>query len=162
MMTPLTMIHIDGATAGTRQVGAAAVARTTDGRFLGWLSRQLPRMTNNEAEYHGLLLGLELAQRLGMERVLIVSDSEIVVRQMEGRSRVLSARLRALHREACQTVRTFDNVRFRHVPREQNRLADALAGEALLGQTVQCDGPSQRIPQLGRIRSHFSRLWPPT
>ena len=58
-------IHVDGAMSGTMSAGAAAVARTQEGYFLGWLSRQLEPMTNNEAEYQAALLGLLLAQRLG-------------------------------------------------------------------------------------------------
>lgn len=129
-------IHVDGAVSGTQYAGAAAVARTPDGVFLGWLSRQMPAMTNNEAEYQAALLGLALARRLGASAVEIVSDSEVVVRQMQGQSRVLSQRLRQLHQETCARIGHFQQVSFRHVPREENHLADALATEALLGRPV--------------------------
>jgi ribonuclease HI len=130
-------IFVDGAVSGTEHAGAAAVARTPEGYFLGWWSRRLPQMTNNEAEYHATLLGLALARRLGAEVVEIVSDSEVVVRQMKGQSRVLSSRLKQLHQETCKVVGGFTAVSFRHVPREQNCLADALATDALGGQIVQ-------------------------
>ncbi|MBX3057908.1 MAG: ribonuclease HI family protein [Anaerolineae bacterium] len=130
-------IFVDGAVSGTEHAGAAAVARTPEGYFLGWWSRRLPQMTNNEAEYHATLLGLTLARRLGADVVEIVSDSEVVVRQMQGQSRVLSGRLKHLHQEACKVVGVFTAVSFRHVPREQNCLADALATEALAGRIVQ-------------------------
>jgi ribonuclease HI len=146
MMMNECTIHIDGATAGKLHAGAAAVARSVDGDFLGWTSRQLPRMTNNEAEYHALLLGLELAQQLQLQQVRILSDSEVVVRQMAGRSRVLSARLRLLHRDACLAVRYFEHVHLAHVPREENRLADALAGEAISGATVQSSALKSHKP----------------
>lgn len=133
-------IHVDGATGSETASGVAAVARTAGGHFRGWLSRRLPAMTNNEAEYHGALLGLELARALAARRVRILSDSEVVVFQMQGRSRVNSRRLRRLHRQTCVAVRDFESVAFQHVPRGQNRLADALAGEALTGRTVQLDG----------------------
>ncbi len=129
-------IHVDGAVSGTQHAGAAAVARSADGYFLGWLSRQFPAMTNNEAEYQAALLGLLLARHLGASIVEIVSDSEVVVRQMQGQSRVLSQRLRQLHQETCASSGQFRQVTFRHVPREENHLADALATEALLGRTV--------------------------
>ena len=129
-------IHVDGAVSGTQFAGAAAVARSSDGYFLGWLSRQFPAMTNNEAEYQAALLGLLLARQLGASIVEIVSDSEVVVRQMQGQSRVLSQRLRQLHQEACASSGQFRQVTFRHVHREENHLADALATEALLGRTV--------------------------
>ncbi len=133
-------IHVDGAMSGTTSAGAAAIARTKEGYFVGWLSRQLEPMTNNEAEYQAVLLGLALAQRLGANRVEIVSDSEVVVRQMQGQSRVLSGRLKGLHQETCRRIGYFEKVSFRHVTREYNHLADALATEALAGRVV-------RMPQ---------------
>ncbi|MCP4358140.1 MAG: ribonuclease HI family protein [Chloroflexi bacterium] len=130
-------IFVDGAVSGTQFAGAAAVARTTEGYFLGWLSRQLPVMSNNEAEYHAALLGLTLAKRLRIEIVEIVSDSEVVVRQMRGQSRVLSKRLKRLHQKTCVRAGHFQTVSFRHVLRDKNCLADALAAEALAGKIVQ-------------------------
>ena len=143
-MPPIT-IHVDGATAGTTQAGIAAIARTPEGYFLGWLSRQLPRMTNNEAEYRATLLGLALAQRLKARQVTIISDSEVVVRQMRGISRVHSSRLKPLHQETCARVRHFAAVEFKHVPRAENALADALAAEALNGRCVHMP-PSSSLP----------------
>jgi ribonuclease HI len=130
-------IYVDGALAGGQQVGIAAVARTRQGQFLGWKSRQLPRMTNNEAEYRAALLGLELARQLGAEAVDVVTDSQVVVQQMRGYSRVNSPRLKELHQQACLAVRFFQTVSFRHVRRDENKLADALAAEALAGRVVQ-------------------------
>lgn len=127
-------IFVDGATAGGRYSGIAAIALTTEGGFLGWASRRLPSMTNNEAEYESVLLGLRLARALQAPRVEIVSDSEVVVRQMQGRSQVHSSGLRSLYQQTCASCRHFQAVEFRHVAREQNRLADALAAEALAGR----------------------------
>ena len=102
----------------------------------------MPRMTNNEAEYEAALLGLALAARLGARRVEIVADSEVVVRQMRGLSRVNSARLKGLHQQTCQAVSRFETVVFTHVSRDKNRLADALAAEAIDGRVVRMP-PSQ-------------------
>ena len=129
-------VFVDGGIAGVGHTGAAAVARTAEGYFRGWLSRQMPRMTNNEAEYRAALLGLELARGLGARRVEIVADSEVVVRQMRGLSRVNSARLKRLHQETCRAAADFEEVVFTHVSREKNRLADALAAEAIAGRVV--------------------------
>ena len=129
-------IYVDGGVAGTQFAGAAAVARTPEGFFVGWLSRQLPSMTNNEAEYHALLLGLTLARNLDVAQFEIVSDSEVVVKQMCGQSQVRSQRLKGLHQEACRFVAVFAAVSFRHVTRDLNSLADALATEAFSGQVV--------------------------
>jgi ribonuclease HI len=150
------MIHVDGAIAGNRHTGIAAVARTGKGYFLGWISRRLPRMTNNEAEYHAALLGLELARELRAGRVDILSDSETVVRQMAGTSRVNSPRLKPLHRETCRVVADFESVRFIYVGREANKLADALAAEALAGQLVSMPGLSQ-LNARGRLAGFLRR-----
>lgn len=142
-MSDRVTIHVDGAVSGTEHAGAAAIARSQEGYFVGWLSRQLEPMSNNEAEYHAALLGLTLAHRLGAKTVEIISDSEVVVRQMQGQSRVLSGRLKRLHQETCARLGYFETVSFRHVSREQNHLADALAAEALAGRVV-------RMPQTTR------------
>ncbi len=149
-MVKKVSIHVDGAVSGAKFAGAAAVARTREGYFLGWLSRQLSSMSNNEAEYQAALLGLTLAGQLGADAVEIVSDSEVVVRQMRGQSRVLSARLKRLHQETCARSGRFAEVSFRHVPRTKNWLADALATEALHGRIVQM--PPGRRPG-NRLRS---------
>ncbi len=148
-----TIIFVDGGIAGVGHTGAAAVARTPEGYFLGWLSRQMPRMTNNEAEYQAALLGLELARKLGVRRVEIVADSEVVVRQMRGFSRVHSARLKRLHQETCRAAASFEGVVFTHVSRDKNRLADALAAEAIDGRVVQMP------PMKTNARSGWGRKW---
>lgn len=141
-----TRIYVDGATGAPQWCGIAAIARQPDGRFLGWASRRLPTMTNNEAEYQAILLGLELARRLGLSHITLISDSEVVVWQMRGRSRVISPRLRALHRQACAAARYFAVVAFEHVLRSQNELADALAAEALQGRELALPAARWRWP----------------
>lgn len=146
-------IHVDGGMSGTKYAGAAAVARTAEGYFVGWLSRRMPTMTNNEAEYHATMLGFELAKILNCKRFEIVSDSEVVVRQMTGVSRVNSQKLKPLHQKACAKVGDFDAVDFRHVTRDHNHLADALATEAMLGKEVNMPRPVQQI------RKRWAGIW---
>lgn len=129
-------IFVDGAVGAPAHAGIAAVSLSAGGYFQGWLSRQLSSMTNNEAEYNAALLGLELAQQLKGQRIEIVSDSEVVVRQMLGLSRVHSSRLKQLHQQTCTRAAFFQAVHFRHIRREQNKLADALATEAMFGRIV--------------------------
>ena len=129
-------IHVDGATIGKETCGVAAIAYDGEGRFLGWLSRSVKRMTNMEAEYHAALVGLELARRLRLRRFVIVSDAEVMVRQVQGKIRVLSQRLRPLHRRVGERLAEFPAATFQHVPREMNRMADALAADASEGRTV--------------------------
>ena len=148
-------IHVDGAVSGTKFAGVAAVARTREGYFGGWLSRQLVSMTNNEAEYQAVLLGLTLAKQLGSDSVAIISDSEVVVRQMRGQSRVLSPRLKGLHQETCSRVGQFTRVSFCHVPRTKNWLADALATEALAGRVVRMRAVKQSVRGLRYWTNQF-------
>ena len=110
--------------------GAGTVARADDGQILGTDWRPLPAMTNNEAEYAGLLLGIGLAERLGAEETIFLLDSEIVVGQMTGRCAVNSRSLHRWYWQACAAVRSLPAVRFCAIPREWNRVADGLACQA--------------------------------
>jgi ribonuclease HI len=110
--------------------GAGAVALGEDGAIVSWDWRALPPLTNNEAEYAGLLLGIGLAQRVGASETVFLLDSEIVVGQMTGRCAVNSRSLQRWHWQACQAVRSLPALRFVAIPREWNRLADGLACQA--------------------------------
>ena len=109
---------------------AAAIARGDDGRILDLAWRTLEVCTNNEAEYAGLLLGLELAARLRARQTVCVLDSAVVIGQMEGRFAVNSKALRTWHWKASKAARQLPAVRYCLAPREWNRLADGLAGQA--------------------------------
>lgn len=128
--------------------GAAAVARNREGRIVDWAWQALPPMTNNEAEYAGLLLGLKLAQRLRVQEAICVLDNDVVVGQMIGRFAVKSPRLRSWHWKACAAVRQLPAVQFRTIPREWNQLADVLASQAcvpweVLRQAVEGEGRAE-------------------
>jgi len=111
--------------------GAGAVLRAADGTILAWDWQRLPPLTNNEAEYAGLLLGLTLARNRGLRILHCFMDSEVVVGQMQGRFSVHSFNLRRWHDQATASVRQFQQVTFVAIPRECNQIADALANEAL-------------------------------
>jgi len=110
--------------------GAGAAALDADGRLVGSDWRPLPAMTNNEAEYAGLLLGIGLAQRLAAEETVFLLDSAIVVGQMTGRFAVNSRSLHRWHWQACEAIRALPHSRLCAIPREWNRLADGLACQA--------------------------------
>lgn len=110
--------------------GCGAVARADDGAILDWAWRTLPAVTSVEAEYAGLLLGAEVARRLRPRTLCFVMDSAVVVGQMTGRYAVNSRTLRRWHARACEAIHPWPNVRFRHVPRAWNILADALGRQA--------------------------------
>jgi len=109
---------------------AAAIARGHDGRILDMVWQVVNVRTNNEAEYAGLLLGLEMAERLRAQRTICVLDSAVVIGQMQGRFAVNSKALRAWHWKACSAARRLPDVHYCLAPREWNRLADGLAGQA--------------------------------
>ena len=87
--------------------------------------------TNNVAEYRGLLAALTWATRHGIERLLVRSDSLLLVKQMSGEYRVKHPGLQPLWTEARNLARNLREVRFEHVRRELNREADRLANEAM-------------------------------
>ena len=78
-----------------------------------------------------MLAGLAAAEKLGAEEVRIVSDSQLMIRQMTGEYRVKNEGLKPLYRKACRLAETFQTCTFQHVPREQNAQADRLVNMAI-------------------------------
>jgi len=107
------------------------VLETEDGTVLAAEGRAIGVATNNVAEYSGLVAGLRKAVELHVPDVEVVSDSELLVKQMRGEYRVKNETLRALFVEASTLARTLDSVEYRHVKRAHNELADRLVNEAL-------------------------------
>jgi ribonuclease HI len=125
-------IHVDGASRGNPgDAGFGVHVAGRDGGTVVELYGHLGRATNNVAEYQGLLHALRWARERGARRLEIYSDSELLVRQMKGRYRVRNPKLQPLYREAASLVAGFERVDLHHVPREENREADALANRAL-------------------------------
>jgi len=126
------VVHVDGGARGNPgPAAAAAVASEPDGPVLAEESAYIGETTNNVAEYRALVLGIELARRLGATEVEVVNDSELVARQVGGQYKVKHAGLRPLHREAMEALRSFDRWSVRAVRREQNERADELVNAAL-------------------------------
>ncbi len=125
-------IYIDGASRGNPGPAAAGIVlKDRRGREFSTIKRRLGHVTNNVAEYRALLLGLEEATRLRAQRITLFSDSELLVRQMQGLYKVRSKDLRPLHAKATALVRAFVEFDIIHIGREKNARADALANEAL-------------------------------
>ncbi len=131
----LLTIHTDGASRGNPGPAAFAYVIARDGEEPIEEAGKIGRMTNNQAEYTALVRALEHALELGEHhRVLVHSDSELMVKQMSGQYRVKNEDLRDLYEEARDLSARFrGGVSFRHVRREQNARADALGNEALDG-----------------------------
>ena len=96
-------------------------------QVLAEVAEGLGETTNNVAEYTAAIRGLEEAERLGATRVLLRSDSQLLINQLTGRYRVKTAHLVPLHRRIRELVTRFERVTFEHVPRERNVEADRLA-----------------------------------
>jgi ribonuclease HI len=107
------------------------VLESDDGHVLAAHGEAIGRATNNVAEYRGLVAGLEKAAELGVNELDVVSDSELLVKQMRGEYRVKNPALRALWEEANELERRFAKVRYTAVRRAHNDLADRLVNEAL-------------------------------
>jgi probable phosphoglycerate mutase len=107
------------------------VLETEDGTVLDARGEAIGVATNNVAEYRGLLAGLASALERGVDELEVVSDSELLVKQMRGEYKVKNERLRGLVAEAHALARKLDDVSYTAVRREHNDLADALVNEAL-------------------------------
>jgi len=126
------VVHVDGGARGNPGPAAgAAVVSTPEGELLDEASTLLGVVTNNVAEYRGLLLGLERARELGATEVEVVNDSELVAKQLNGIYKVKHPDMRPLHAQALASLRRFERWSIRSVPREHNARADALVNAAL-------------------------------
>jgi ribonuclease HI len=111
------------------------VLESGDGHVLAAHGEAIGRATNNVAEYSGLVAGMAKAAELGVRELEVVSDSELLVKQMRGDYRVKNEALRVLWEEANDLERRFAKVRYTAVRRAQNELADRLVNEALDAET---------------------------
>jgi ribonuclease HI len=126
------IIYTDGASLGNPGLAAiGAVIKDERGKLVANISRRIGRATNNQAEYRAIIAALEEAVRFGAEEVDVKSDSELVVKQINGRYRVKKAALRPLYQRVVQLSDSLAGFTIIHVPREQNTEADNLAHQAL-------------------------------
>ncbi len=127
---PVT-IRVDGASRGNPGPAGIGVVVEADGAPLAEVWEYLGETTNNVAEYRALLRGLDEAQKLSPGEIVVLSDSELLVRQLTGVYKVKAAHLKALNAEAGARLRAFPAARILHVRREENRRADLLANRAI-------------------------------
>jgi ribonuclease HI len=124
--------HIDGGARGNPgPAGYGVHVAERDGVAVAQIYGFLGIATNNTAEYAALLALLEYAASVRPGDLLILSDSELLIRQMQGRYRVKDPKLKILHAAARRLIDLLPRVELRHVPREENRDADALANRAM-------------------------------
>ncbi len=132
-MAKLT-VNVDGGARGNPGPAAiGVVVRGADDEVLEERGERIGRATNNVAEYRALLLGIELAAAHGASELELVGDSELIVRQVEGRYKVKDPTMRELHAEVRRALEPFASWSIRHVGRSDNADADRLVNEALDG-----------------------------
>ena len=125
-------LYCDGASRGNPgQAGAGAVLIDASGAIQGQYEEYLGQVTNNVAEYQALILGLKMARNLGVKKIRVFADSELLVRQIKGQYRVKAAHLLPLYEVAQRARQEFATFDIAHVPREMNHLADRLANRAI-------------------------------
>ncbi|HTT93982.1 MAG TPA: ribonuclease HI family protein [Solirubrobacterales bacterium] len=125
-------VNVDGGARGNPGPAAiGVVVRNDDGAVVEQVGETIGEATNNVAEYRALLRGLELASAHGATEVELIGDSELVVRQIEGRYKVKHADMKELHAQAKEMLAGFGSWSIRHVKRAQNADADKLVNQAL-------------------------------
>lgn len=144
--------NIDGGSRGNPGPAAyGVVIRDGKGEVVARLKKYIGQNTNNVAEYFGLIAALDYAQSHGIRALRILSDSELLVKQMRGAYKVKSKDLRPLHERARKMAQSFESFRIDHVYREQNREADALVNQAL-DETSRGGASAEKPPKENPIR----------
>jgi len=127
-------IHVDGGARGNPGPAAiAAVVSDEQGEIIHEANETIGRATNNVAEYRALLLGIDRGLLLGGTELDLVGDSELIVKQVQGKYKVKDAGLKPLHAEVRAKLSGVESWSIRHVRREHNAEADRLVNEALDG-----------------------------
>jgi ribonuclease HI len=129
---PRVRLYTDGAARGNPgPAGAGAVIISPEGHIVAKVGKFLGESTNNVAEYTGLILGLRRAKAMGIKSLEVLSDSELLVKQLAGDYAVKADHLKPLHAEAQALLRGFADVEVRHIPREENAQADLMSNRAI-------------------------------
>lgn len=124
-------LYCDGACRGNPGPGSYGFVVFSGQHILAEGKARLGNLTNNVAEYQALLHGLAKCHALGATEVLVKSDSQLMIRQLNGQYKVRAPQIKPLFDKACALAQKFKKVEFVHIPREENSHADALANEAL-------------------------------
>ncbi len=124
-------LFCDGASRGNPGPASYGFVLIENGEVVVQEGRKIGTHTNNVAEYQGLIHGVKKALEIGVTELVVKCDSELMVRQLSGRYKVKAPHLLPLFKEAKEALAKFKKVDVRHVRREENTLADALANQAL-------------------------------
>ncbi|HJZ11753.1 MAG TPA: ribonuclease HI family protein [Acidobacteriota bacterium] len=132
LFKPDFIAHVDGASRGNPGDASYGFVILNDrGKIIHSGSAYIGKATNNEAEYTGLIKVLEFALSKKIRSIEVRSDSELLVKQLHGIYKVRAANLQALNEQCRSLLRKLEWFEVKHVPREQNTIADRLANQAL-------------------------------
>jgi ribonuclease HI len=124
--------YTDGASRGNPgDAGIGIVFVDENGNVIREIAEYIGQTTNNIAEYTALITALKEAVEMGYEVIEIVSDSELMVKQLNGEYQVKNEGIKPLHKEASELLKEFKQYSIRHVRREQNKRADELANQGI-------------------------------
>ncbi len=124
---PLYLIYIDGASSGNPGPAGIGILVCRDGEKIHSISRSIGKTTNNVAEYKALITGLKYGVKNGIKNTKVYSDSELIVKQIQGKYSVRDIRLKKLYREAMSLIKKISTIEVIHIPSKENREANRLA-----------------------------------
>lgn len=124
------LIYTDGASLGNPGPMGIGIVLWRDGEKLKEISEYIGKGTNNIAEYSAVIRALEIASSLNEKNVVVRSDSELLIRQLNGEYKVKAAHLKKLKMKVDELIKNFTAVKFEHIARERNALADYLSKKA--------------------------------
>jgi ribonuclease HI len=132
MKSPKAIINTDGgAEPNPGKAAIAAIIRDENGVLLASICQSIGHATNNQAEYRAVIAALEKAMSLGIKEVELRSDSELIVRQINGQYKVKKAELLPLYQKVKELQSRLTGFSIISIPREQNKEADALCSKAI-------------------------------
>lgn len=130
------IVYTDGGSRGNPGPSAAGYVVIKKGEIIDQGGEFIGITTNNQAEYHGVIIGLESAKRLGLKSVEMRIDSMLVVNQLKGIYKIKNRELWPVNERVRELVEGFESVKFSYVPREMNQLADGMVNRTLDDQGV--------------------------
>jgi len=131
-------LFIDGGARGNPGPAGIGAIAYKSGKVLFEIGEYIGDTTNNTAEYFALIRGLEEALTHGVKNISVCSDSELLVRQINGQYKVKNEQLKMLHIHAKKLIKKFDKFIIHHIPREENKEADKLANLGIISKNQNC------------------------
>ena len=124
---PKYLLRFDGASKGNPGIAGAGAVLYKNNKEIWNISRNLGNQTNNYAECFAVILGITEACNRGIKDLEVEGDSMLIINQLKGKWKVKNNDLKVLYLSICQTLKQFENIRYRHIYRNKNKRADELA-----------------------------------